>query len=208
MINRSQFLSSVRFGARLIERGDDADNIETFRIFGGRQLKRLFQSVTRVIGVIGDENDFSQRLRIGLRMSEEHDRTLRCPDQTSRDVAEEWMEYDFFFKRTGDDHVDLLVGEGLQNSAGRIASLVMYGRIQRQGKLPQDVAKFPRRFIGLVADVNEIEIARKTVTHPLRLREHLQETRRKSAGDGNRLIRLRGRHVESTLRLRVTSARA
>jgi len=52
--------------------------------------------------------------------------TFRFAHEPTRDIAEEWPQHDFLLQRTGHDHVDLVVVDGLQNPRSRIfAALIM-----------------------------------------------------------------------------------
>src|SRR5438067_1058457 len=94
-------------GARFIEGGVGANNIEPFARFGRGQAKGLLERLLTVLGIVRDENDLPQRFWFTLRLGKKQDRTSCLANQPSRDITKNRTQNNLFLERTGHYTADL-----------------------------------------------------------------------------------------------------
>src|SRR5256885_13024295 len=83
-----------------------------------------------MFGIVGQENDSTERFRFALGFDEKNDRAIGFSNEGSRHISEERPEHHFLLQRARYQQIDFVGFRGLEDRHGRIfALLVMNGGI-------------------------------------------------------------------------------
>lgn len=153
-------------------------------------MKRLHERRASMLGIVGQENNSTERLRFALGFNEKDDGTICIPNKRPRHVSEEGPEDHFLLQRAGDEQIDFVRFGRVENRHRCIFPfLVMNCRIFGEREREQSIGKFFRGLVIAGSDIDEMQLPAKPIPNALGFREHLAKPWRKRARDGDGAIR-------------------
>jgi hypothetical protein len=135
-----------------------------------------------VLGIVRQENNSAELLRLVLGFGEENHGTAGLAHERAGDISEKWPQHDFLLQGSRHQQIDFIRARRFQDRSGRVFALLIMNRgIFRQGELTTGRGKLAASFFIAVPDVDELKLLAKPIPDAFPFRQHLEKSRRKSA---------------------------